>query len=74
MNLAPLLNLTRVATTNHVEAWQALRLIREVVETLGPVGCLRSGEDVSCNPVHGHFLDEAEELIRGIQAIVELVP
>jgi len=69
MNATPLLTITRAATANHIEAWQALKLIRETIETLGPIGCLRSSENVSCNPMHGHFLDEAEELAKGIQSI-----
>ena len=59
----------QAARVNHQEAWYALLLIRETIETLGPVGCLRSGEDVACNPEHGHFLDEAMELVQGIQLI-----
>lgn len=59
-----------VARANHKEARQALRLIRETIETLGPVGCLPSEEIVACNPEHGHFLDEASVLVQGIQMIV----
>jgi hypothetical protein len=49
--------------------WQALALIRDAIEELAPVGAMRSGEVVmgAEGPEPHH---EAEELIRGIQAIV----
>ena len=49
-------------------AGDALRMIREVVETLGPVGTMRSEEAVLATfgpePIH-----EAQAIIEGIQAI-----
>jgi hypothetical protein len=50
------------------DARMAMLLIREAIETLGPVGCLRSQEDV-CRREGPSFHAEALELIRGIQAI-----
>ncbi len=49
--------------------WQALALIRDAIEELAPVGAMRSSEAVmgAEGPEPHH---EAEELIRGIQAIV----
>lgn len=54
------------------DVWVALRMIRDTIETLGPVGCLASEEYVATNPVNGHILDEAEELVRGIETMVSL--
>lgn len=55
---------------NYENAWAALRLVREAIETLGPVGALCSEEGTLIErgpePVH-----EAETLVRGIQAIVD---
>ena len=55
-------------TENLKAAGDALRLIREVVETLGPVGTMRSEEAVLATfgqePIH-----EAQAIIEGIQAI-----
>ena len=49
--------------------WQALALIRDAIEELAPIGAMRSSEAVmgASGPEPHH---EAEELIRGIQAIV----
>lgn len=48
----------------------ALRMIREALEELGPVGILQSEEHLACNPVgDNHAYAEAEELVRGIQRI-----
>jgi hypothetical protein len=49
----------------------ALGMIRDALEELGPVGCLRASEDVACNPVRGHILDEATALVDGISAAAE---
>lgn len=50
---------------NLEEAWTALRLIRETVETLGPPGCIQSEEQLP-DPT---FTAEAEELVKGIRKI-----
>jgi hypothetical protein len=52
------------------EAWDALRMIREAVETLGPVGALPSQEGIIATrgPT---LLDEAEVLVEGIRRIAE---
>lgn len=52
---------------NLQEAWAALRMIREAVETLGPVGCIRAEEHLD-GPT---FMHEAEELVRGIVKIAD---
>ena len=53
---------------NLQELWQALALIRDAIEGLAPVGAMRSSEAVmgAQGPEPPY---EAEELIRGIQAI-----
>lgn len=58
----------RARVENLREAWLSLQAIRETVETLGPIGCLRSNEHVAY-AVAPTFTAEAEELIRGIRAI-----
>ena len=58
-----------VGRANLQELWQALTLIRDAIEELAPVGAMRSSE--AAMGAHGpepHH--EAEEMIRGIQAIV----
>lgn len=50
------------------EAWLALGMIREAIETLGPVGAIASSEAVLLQGPT--FTDEAEELVRGIQRMV----
>jgi hypothetical protein len=52
------------------EAWDALRMIRETIETVGPVGALPSDEGVitTRGPT---LLDEAEVLVEGIRRIAE---
>lgn len=62
-----------VVTTNLREAWSALAMIRDAIETLGPVGAMRSSEAVCCLTAPT-FNAEAEEIIRGIQAIRALTP
>lgn len=55
---------------NLKEAWESLAMIRETVETLGPVGAIASGEHTACTPGEkGHFIREAEELVKGIRKI-----
>lgn len=58
---------------NVKEAWAALGLIRDVVETLGPVGAIASGEHTACTPSEKSppFIREAEELVKGIRKIVD---
>src|ERR1700757_958424 len=51
-------------------AHDAMLLIREAVETLGPAGCMRSGEYVCCH-LAPTFDAEAQEIVRGIRAIHE---
>lgn len=53
------------------ESWDALRLIREAVETLGPVGALPSSEHVACAIAPTHMA-EAEAIVAGIQKIAAL--
>lgn len=49
------------------EVWAALNMIRETIESLGPVGVLNSSEYVACTSSgKGHIIDEAEELVQGI--------
>lgn len=55
-----------------IDIWAALMLIRDALEELGPVGALRAGEQVSTTPHFGHILDEAHELVRGIQRLAEV--
>jgi hypothetical protein len=46
------------------ELWAALRLIRETVEELAPLGSVPNGEHLTAEPMR-----EAEVIIRGIHAI-----
>jgi len=50
---------------NLAEAWAALRMIREAIETLGPVGSLQAMEHAS-SPT---LMYEAAILVQGIRAI-----
>lgn len=50
------------------EAWVALAMIREAVETLGPVGCMPSSEAVATR-IAPTFTAEAEAIVAGIQKI-----
>lgn len=54
--------------SNFQSAWQALAMVREAIETLGPVGVLPSGEavmgQIGPEPVHG-----AEALVEGVRKI-----
>ena len=54
---------------NYREAWVALRMIRDAIETLGPVGVLPAGE--SLEPT---CLAEAEVLVAGIKKICDATP
>lgn len=58
------------AITNLREAHAAMQLIREAVETLGPVGAMRSSEYIAC-AIAPTFTEEALEIVRGIQRIAE---
>lgn len=51
--------------SNLQSAWTALRMIREAVETLGPVGSIPSDEHVACH-IAPTFEAEAEVLVSGI--------
>jgi hypothetical protein len=53
----------KAAQDNLREAWSALSLIRETIETLGPVGALTASEHLD-GPT---FMHEAEALVQGIQ-------
>jgi Restriction alleviation protein Lar len=53
------------AQENLREAWSALGLIRETIETLGPVGALQASEHLD-GPT---FMHEADALVAGIQAM-----
>jgi len=53
--------------TNLREAWAALAMIRETVETLGPCGAVTGAEYLS-GPT---FTDEADALVVGIMRIAE---
>jgi hypothetical protein len=44
--------------------WAALRMIRDAVEEIGPIGAVPSEESILPEPHH-----EAEAIIKGIQAI-----
>lgn len=50
------------------EAWAALAMIREAVETLGPVGAMPSEEAVNAF-IAPTFMGEAEAIVAGIQKI-----
>src|SRR5689334_15987480 len=53
------------ALENLREAWAAMAMIREAIETLGPVGAVKASEHLD-GPT---FMDEAEALVAGIRAI-----
>jgi hypothetical protein len=57
----------RAVQENLREAWSALSLIRETIETLGPVGVVQASEHLD-GPT---FMHEAEALVKGILALVE---
>jgi hypothetical protein len=44
--------------------WAALRMIRDAIEEIGPIGAVPSEESILPEPHH-----EAEAIIKGIQAI-----
>jgi hypothetical protein len=51
------------------EIWAGLGMIRDALETLGPVGVLKAAEHI--NPgKDGHIISESEELVNGIQKIL----
>lgn len=50
------------------DGWTALRMVREAVEMLGPVGCMVSEEHTSC-AVAPTPMAEAEAIIAGIHKI-----
>lgn len=56
-----------VLRDNLREAWSALAMIREAVETLGPVGAMSSSENLD-GPT---FMHEADEIVSGIKRIAE---
>jgi hypothetical protein len=55
----------RIVQANLQEAWAALAMIRETVETLGPVGAMTASEHLD-GPT---FMDEAEAIVAGIQSL-----
>lgn len=54
------------AVENIREAWAALAMIREAIETLGPVGAVKASEHLA-GPT---FMHEAEALVEGIRKMV----
>ena len=59
-----------IALANMRACWAALAMIREAVETLGPVDCMASAEHTAC-AVAPTPEAEAEAIIAGIQKIAE---
>lgn len=53
------------ARANLQEAWSAMAMIRETVETLGPSGAVPAAEHLA-GPT---FMHEAEAIVNGIQAL-----
>lgn len=70
MDLARVERERNAALQNMRDGWAALRMIREAVETLGPVGCMVSEEHTAC-AVAPTPQAEAEAIIAGIQKIAE---
>lgn len=62
-----------VLRSNLCDHWAALRMIREAVETLGPVGCIASEEHVAC-AVAPTPQAEAAAIIAAIQLITGQLP
>lgn len=60
--LAALKKKLEISDENRCEAWEAMAMIREAIETLGPVGAVKAGEYVLPG-----FINEAEALIEGIK-------
>jgi hypothetical protein len=62
--------LLEIARDNAANGWAALAMIREAIETLGPVGALPSGEHVVAiygpEPVH-----EAEAIVVALRRILD---
>jgi hypothetical protein len=56
----------RIVTANLQEAWAALAIIRETVETLGPVGSMKASEHLD-GPT---FMHEADEIVSAIRALI----
>jgi hypothetical protein len=52
------------------EAWAALAMIRETVETLGPVGAMKASEHLD-GPT---FMHEAEAIVEGIRKLAAPSP
>lgn len=55
----------KAARENLREAWAALAMIRETVETLGPVGAMKASEHLD-GPT---FMHEADEIVAGIKTL-----
>jgi hypothetical protein len=55
----------KAAQDNLREAWSALSMIRDTIETLGPVGAVQASEHLD-GPT---FMHEAEALVEGIRAL-----
>lgn len=53
-----------ISEANRLEAWEAMDMIREAIETLGPVGAVKAVEYVLPG-----FINEAKALIEGIQKL-----
>ena len=61
--------LDAIMQQNNEELHVALRMIRDAIEELGPVGVLCSEEHACCTPTadSSPTIREAEEIIKGIQ-------
>lgn len=57
-----------LAQSNLMDGWTAMRMIREAVETLGPIGAMPSEEHLA-GPT---FLHEAEAIVAGIMKMKQL--
>ena len=55
-----------IESDNRRNAWAAISMIRDAVETLGPVGALVAGEHIG--PA---MTDEAEAIVAGIQRLAD---
>ena len=69
LDRAPFERLYTIARQNNAELHVALRMIRNAIEELGPVGVLCSEEHATCTPTKDSSptIREAEEIIKGIQ-------
>lgn len=59
----------QICQENLQEAWAALTMIRETVETFAPPGSVTNAEYLG-----PEFMQEAEAIVRGIRAMAEFIP